>query len=303
MYNILVLNNISEKFFKLLPDDFYCSNDIENPDAIVLRSFNLHNFKLNKNLKAIFRAGSGVNNIPVEECTKRNIAVFNTPGANANAVSELTIASLFLASRNLIGAANWVKSQSENKNLKNEIESKKSLFLGNEIKDKTLGIIGFGNIGKLVASSALKLQMKVIWYDPFVSNSLKNIGTKVKSLDEIYKFSDFISLHVPAAKNNFNMINKNSISKMKQSVKILNFARGELVNSKDIIEAIKERKINKYITDFPTIEMLNTDDIIALPHVGASTLDSQELCAKMAAVELVDFFKHNKLNNCVNFSN
>lgn len=301
MYKILILNNISPKFFNLLPDDFYCSKDIKNPDAIVVRSFDLHKFKFNENLKAIFRAGSGINNIPVEECTKKNIAVFNTPGANANAVSELTIASLFLISRNIINAANWVKSQSTNKELNKTIEAKKSLFLGNEIKDKTLGIVGFGNIGKLVASAALKLQMKIIWYDPFVSNSLKNFGTKVNSIGEIYEHSDFISLHLPATKTSFEMINKDSISKMKQSVKILNFARGELVKPEDIIKAIKARKIEKYITDFPTIDMLDVDNIIALPHIGASTIDSQELCAKMVAVELVDFFKHKKLVNCVNF--
>lgn len=302
MYNILVLNNISEKFFRLLPDDFKCSKNIQNPDAIVLRSFNLHNFKLNENLKAIFRAGSGVNNIPIEECTKRNIAVFNTPGANANAVSELTIAGLFLASRNIISAADWLKTQSENKNLKKEIENKKSMFLGNEIKGKTLGIIGFGNIGKLVASSALKLQMKVIWYDPFVLNSIKNIATKVNSIDEIYKHSDFISLHLPATEDNFNIINETSINKMKQNVKILNFARGELINTKDIIKAIKAKKIGKYITDFPTTEMLDLDKVIALPHIGASTVDSQELCAEMTAAQLVNFFRHKKLDNCVNFS-
>lgn len=300
MYNILILNDISKKFFKLLPSDFNCSKNIKNPDAIVLRSFNLHEFKLNDNLKAIFRAGSGVNNIPVKECTRRNIAVFNTPGANANAVAELTIAGLFLASRNIINGVNWLKSQGENNNLRTKIESKKSSFLGSEIKGKTLGIIGFGNIGKIVASLALKLPMEVIWYDPFILNSFKNIGKRANSIDEIYKNCDYISLHLPAIEETYNMIDENSIKKMKQSVKILNFARGELVSSKDIIEALKDKQIGKYVTDFPTTDMINFDNIIALPHIGACTADSQERCAEMAAVELVNFFKNGSLDNCVN---
>jgi D-3-phosphoglycerate dehydrogenase len=301
--NIKTLNNISNKGLSRFGKNYSVGEDIENPDAIVVRSFKMHDYDFNGELKAIARAGAGVNNIPLEECSKRGIVVFNTPGANANAVKELVIASLFLASRDIVGGIEWVQNEKDC----SLVEKKKSTFAGCEIKGKTLGVIGLGAIGAMVANSAIDLGMDVVGFDPYLSVEgallLSNQVKKVNNLDELYKQADYITIHVPLLDSTKDMINSESLAKCKDGVKVINFSRGGLVNSDDILKAIDEGKVSTYVTDFPEDKLLNKKGVIPIPHLGASTAESEENCAVMAVDEIKEYLENGNIINSVNFPN
>lgn len=279
------------------------SSDLENADAIMVRSAAMHDMALPEKLKAIARAGAGVNNIPVDECAKKGIVVFNTPGANANGVKELTIAALLLASRDIIGSVNWSGTLTEN--VAKSVEAGKSAFAGCEIKGKTLGVIGLGAIGSMVADAAVALGMKVIGCDPYISVSgawkMNPAVKKAETFDDVYAAADYITLHVPATPATKNMINADSISKMKDGVKLINLSRADLVSAADVKSAIADGKIAKYVTDFPTEETVNEKNIITISHLGASTAESEDNCAVMAADELIGFLEYGSIRNSVNF--
>lgn len=306
MYNILTLNKIAaigtDNFDKAA---YNVADAIDNPDAIMVRSASMLDMQFGDNLLAIARAGAGVNNIPVERCAEEGICVFNTPGANANAVKELVIAGLLLASRKVPAAIDWAKTLKGNgAEVGKMVEKGKSQFTGPEIMGKTLGIIGLGAIGVKVANTALSLGMKVVGYDPFLSVNaalgLKPNVVIVKTLDEIYAKSDYITLHLPYNKDTKDTVNAASLAKMKDGVRILNFARGELVNSADIIAALESGKAAAYVTDFPSDEVIGVDGVVAIPHLGASTPESEDNCAYMAAIELIDYIEKGKITNSVN---
>ena len=308
MINIKTLNKISQKGLSLFGDGYNIDENIQNPDAIVVRSYKMHNMDFNKELKAIARAGAGVNNIPLDRCTDEGIVVFNTPGANANAVKELVVASLFLASRDIASGISWVQSiKEEGDNVPSLVEKNKSNFAGCEIKGKTLGVIGLGAIGAMVANSAIDLGMDVIGYDPYLSVDgawlLSNQIQRSISLDEIFNKSDYITIHVPLLDSTKNMINKESLQKCKDGVKIINFARGGLVNNDDIIEALNSNKVSCYVTDFPEAKLLNIKGVVPIPHLGASTTESEENCAVMAVKQIKDFLENGNIVNSVNFPN
>ncbi len=306
MYNILTLNKIAaigtDNFDKAA---YNVAEAIDNPDAIMVRSASMLDMQFGDNLLAIARAGAGVNNIPVDRCSEEGICVFNTPGANANAVKELVIAGLLLASRKVPAAIDWAKTLKGNgAEVGKMVEKGKSQFAGPEIMGKTLGIIGLGAIGVKVANTALSLGMKVVGYDPFLSVNaalgLKPNVVIVKSLDEIYAKSDYITLHLPYNKDTKDTVNAATLAKMKDGVRILNFARGELVNSADIIAALESGKAAAYVTDFPSDEVIGVDGVVAIPHLGASTPESEDNCAYMAAIELIDYIEKGKITNSVN---
>lgn len=302
MFNILTLNKISKLGLdKLDKEKYACSDSAENPDAILVRSASLHDTVLSESTVAIARAGAGVNNIPVSDCSEKGVAVFNTPGANANAVKELVICSLFLASRKISAATDWCKTlKGEGENVGKLVEKGKSNFAGPEILGKTLGIIGLGAIGSLVAESASALGMNVIAYNPVPVNST---AAKPVELDELFAQSDYISLHAPLNDSTRGMINAETIEKMKNGVRILNFARGELVDSKSIVNALESGKAAAYVTDFPTDEQLCANGVTAIPHLGASTPESEENCAVMAAEEIANYLEKGIIKNSVNLPN
>ncbi len=307
MFNIKLLNKISKKGLEILnKDSFTLSETMDTPDAILLRSFSMHDMELIPSLKAVARAGAGVNNIPIDKCTEKGIVVFNTPGANANAVKELTIAALLMSSRKLIDGVLWTRSLiNEGENLSKMVEKGKSAFAGPEIKGKHLGVIGLGAIGVMVANAAKSLGMEVEGYDPYISiDSAWGLSRSVKkavNLDALLAKSDYITLHVPFTESTRNMIDASKLSQMKKGVRLLNFSRGELVNTKDLIEAIQEDRIAVYATDFPNQELISIKNVIPFPHIGASTPESEENCAKMAASQLGDFLKNGNIRNSVNF--
>jgi len=309
MYTIQTLNKISLKGLELFPRDSYeIATEISNPDAILVRSYDMLSMELPKNLKAIARAGAGVNNIPVEKCTERGIVVFNTPGANANAVKELVLASLFMSSRKIYKGISWVQSlKGKGNEVAELVEKYKSQFAGPEIKGKKLGVIGLGAIGGLVANDAVALGMEVIGYDPFISiDSAWELSSSVEKavrLDYLLSTCDYITIHVPFNPKTKGMINKEKFEIMKKGVRLLNFARGGLVVNKDLLEAIENGTVACYVTDFPEDELLGNDNIITLPHLGASTPESEENCAVMAASQLRDFLEYGNIKNSVNFPN
>ena len=282
---------------------FEIGDSIENPDGIMVRSASLHDMEFGDNLKAIVRCGAGVNNIPLDKCAEKGIIVFNTPGANANGVKELTIASLLLASRNIVGGIEWANGLTED--VAKQVEKGKSAFAGNEIAGKTLGVIGLGAIGGLVANAAKSLGMKVLGCDNFLTVEaawhLSRSINKASSYDEIYANADYITLHIPSNEKTRGMINKESIAKMKDGVKIINLSRADLVNNADIKEAIESGKVSCYVTDFPTEETINVPGIITTPHLGASTAESEDNCAVMAAHQLDDFLQNGNITNSVNY--
>ncbi len=306
MYNIQTLNKIASIGTDIFDKTKYTISDApENPDAIMVRSAAMHDMEFGSNLLAIARAGAGVNNIPVEKCAEQGICVFNTPGANANAVKELVIAGLLLSSRKISDALAWVPS------LKNEgvqvgklVEKGKSQFAGPEIKGKTLGIIGLGAIGILVANAAVSLGMKVVGTDPFLSvNAALKLSRKVTvvaSQKEVFENADYISLHVPCTADTKGFINAETMATMKDGVRILNFARGELVDTASLLSALESGKIASYVTDFPNADVIGVDGVVALPHLGASTPESEDNCAVMAANELVDYIENGNIKNSVN---
>lgn len=305
MYNVQTLNKIAACGTDIFDKNNYTVADsVENPDAIMVRSAAMHDMEFGSNLLAIARAGAGVNNIPVDKCADLGICVFNTPGANANAVKELVIAGLLLASRNIAGAMDWVKTLKGDENAPKAVEKGKSQFAGPEIKGKTLGIIGLGAIGCLVANAALAIGMKVVGVDPFMSvNTALRLDPSVKvvnSNEAVYAEADYITIHVPYNADTKGFINAESISGMKDGVRILNFARGELVNDADIKAAIESGKVAKYVTDFPNVNTIGVDGIVAIPHLGASTPESEDNCAVMAANELIDYIENGNITHSVN---
>ena len=306
MYSILTLNKISPKGLSRLPaEKFTCSDSAANPDAVIVRSASMHDTEFASNLLAIARAGAGVNNIPVDRCTENGICVFNTPGANANAVKELVICGLFLASRKIAAGAQWCLTLKDSDEVSKKVEKGKSAFAGPEILGKTLGIIGLGAIGILVANAAKALGMNVIGYDPFISDAAKarltDGITVTADLDKIFVESDYITVHAPLTDSTRGVINASNLSKAKDGVRILNFARGELVAENDIIEALQSGKAAAYVTDFPTAAQIGVDGVTALPHLGASTPEAEENCAIMAAEQLADYLINGNVKNSVNF--
>ena len=306
MYNILTLNKISpiglEKFDK---NKYSYASEVENPDAVLVRSASMHDMEFPASLKAIARAGAGVNNIPLDKCSEAGIVVFNTPGANANAVKELVICALLLSSRKIVPAIEWAKGlKGEGENVAKLAEKGKSQFVGPEIKGKKLGVIGLGAIGILVANAAVHLGMEVYGYDPYISVDaawgLSRSVKHAKTLGEIYENSDYITIHVPSTPETKGMINSESIQTMKHGVRIMNFARGDLVVKEDILAALDEKAVKVYITDFLEDEYLDHPGIICLPHLGASTPESEDNCASMAAEELIDFLENGNITNSVN---
>ncbi|MCY8233331.1 phosphoglycerate dehydrogenase [Priestia endophytica] len=288
--------------------NFKIDNESENPDAYVLRSFNMHEMELGNNVKAIARAGAGVNNIPVDKCTENGIVVFNTPGANANAVKELVLTSLMASSRNLFDGIRWTRTlEEEGEKIPKLVEAGKKQFVGKEAKGKTLGIIGLGAIGALVANDALDLDMDVIGFDPFISvNTAWNLSRNVQramTIEELFANSDYITVHVPLTDKTKGMFNKETFSIMKEGVHILNFSRGELVNEDDMRLALESGTVGKYITDFPNENVLKMNNVIPIPHLGASTKESEENCARMAAHQVKDFLETGNIKNSVNFPN
>ena len=307
MKKIQLLNKISKVGTDVFDRDKYeVSSDISSPDAIMVRSASMHDMEFGTELCAIARAGAGVNNIPLDKCAEKGIVVFNTPGANANGVKELTIAALLLASRGISEGISWAGTLGDNENgVAKAVEKGKSNFAGNEIKGKTLGVIGLGAIGAMVADTALSLGMKVVGCDPFISVAgawrISNSVIKADSYDEIYEKCDYITLHVPSTPQTKGMLCKDAFEKMKDGVRIVNLARADLVESDDLKAAISSGKVAKYVTDFPTEETINQPGIITIPHLGASTEESEDNCAVMAANELVDYLENGNIKNSVNY--
>ena len=305
MYTVKLYNNIAKAGLDQFTDQYEIGDDKTNEDAIVVRSANLHDIDYNPNLKAIARAGAGVNNIDIETCTKKGIAVFNTPGANANAVKELVFAGMLLASRDIYNAITWAKSQTDNPNLAKDMEKQKKKYAGHELAGKTLGIIGVGGaIGRRVANAALRFDMEVHGYDPYMTVdaawSLSRWVKHEKTLEGVLKNSDFITIHIPQTPDTMNTINKETISQMKDGVKILNMARGGLVNEDDMLEALDSGKVAIYVTDFPTPKLAAHPHCIPIPHLGASTAESEENCAVNAAKEVMDYLEYGNIVNSVN---
>ena len=301
---IQTMNKIAPVGLNELDRNKYAISDTaENPDAILVRSANLNAMDFGYKLTAIVRCGAGVNNIPVDRCAEQGIVVFNTPGANANGVKELTIAALLLASRNIVGGIEWAKTLNED--IAKQVEKGKSAFGGCEILGKTLGVIGLGAIGGMVANSAKSLGMKVIGCDPFITIEaawhLSRSINKAATYDEIYENADYITLHIPATKDTKGMINKESIAKMKDGVKIINLSRADLVNFDDLREALESGKVSAYVTDFPNEEIKDCKNAIAIPHLGASTAESEDNCAVMAVHQLDDFLQNGNITNSVNY--
>jgi D-3-phosphoglycerate dehydrogenase len=307
------LNPIAAVGLEIFDNKYEKTDNLNEADMALVRSAAMHDMELSDKLVAIARAGAGVNNIPLEKCAEQGIVVFNTPGANANGVKELVIAGLMMASRDIVGGVNWVKTVKEDPAVAKLVEKGKSKFAGKEIQGKKLGVIGLGAIGVLVANAANRLGMEVYGCDPFISvKSAWNLSRDiihVKTREEIYRESDYITVHTPLIENedpNINtkqMINKEAIEKMKDGVIILNFARDFLVNDEDLKEALKSGKVAKYVTDFPNARTANMEGVIAIPHLGASTGESEDNCAKMAVKQLVDYMENGNIKNSVNYPN
>ncbi len=309
MYNILTLNKIAACGTDLFDKSKYTfSEDMKDPDAVLVRSASMHEMELPENLLAIARAGAGTNNIPIDKCSEKGIVVFNTPGANANAVKELVICGLFLASRKVAASMDWLKTlKGEGDNVGKLVEKGKGQFAGPEIKGKKLGVIGLGAIGALVANAAIDLGMEVYGADPFLSVAgalhLSDKVHYVKSNKEIFEQCDYITLHAPATAETKGMINAESIATMKKNVRILNFARADLVDSKAIIDALANGGMAAYVTDFVTDDLIGIDGVTALPHLGASSPESEDNCAVMAVNEIIAYLEKGDIINSVNFPN
>lgn len=307
MYNIKLLNKIAKIGTDIFGENYNVGENVENADAIMVRSADMNGMEFSPELKAIARAGAGVNNIPVEKCAEQGIVVFNTPGANANGVKELAVAALILASRDIIGGVEWVNSLQGQEGIAKLVEKGKSAYVGSELEGKTIGVIGLGAIGGMVANAAKALDMKVIGFDPYLTVesawSLSRGIKKASSYDDIYKDSDYITIHAPATDETKGLFNKDTFAKMKDGVKIINLSRADLVNSTDMKAALESGKISCYVTDFPTDETVGVKNIINIPHLGASTMESEDHCAVMAAEELVDFLENGNITNSVNYPN
>ena len=304
MPNILKLNAISPVADKEFPAGYTFSDSVKDPDGIMLRSFNMHEYPLGDNLLAVARAGAGTNNIPIPACTEKGIVVFNTPGANANAVKELVICELFLGGRKIVDAVEWVKTLKGTEGISKTVEKGKSAFVGHEIVGKTLGVIGLGAIGVMVANAAEALGMNVIGYDPYLSvQGALHLDTRVKTadLDTLLKESDFVTVHVPFTPATEKMLNAEAFAKMKDGAVLINNSRGELVDNAAVLEAVNSGKLERYITDFPAEELIGAKNVICVPHLGASTPEAEDNCAAMAARELVDYLENGNITHSVNF--
>ena len=307
MYTVKCLNPIADKGLDLFTEDFKVIDDLDAADAVLVRSASMHELEVPESLLAVARAGAGVNNIPLDEYAKKGIVAFNTPGANANGVKELVVAGLLLASRDIIGGYNWVKENASEENLAKLVEKQKKQYAGNELKGKSIGVIGLGAIGVLVANICNRLGMKVYGYDPYVSVrsawSLSRMVKHIASIDELFETCDYITIHVPYMDSTKEMINKEAIDKMKDGVTILNFARGELVENQAVIEGLESGKVKHYVTDFPSAEIAGVDKVITIPHLGASTEESEENCAEMAVDQLMNYLENGNIVNSVNYPN
>ena len=308
MKNILCLNKIAAIGTDKLDRDLYAvGTTIENPDAIMVRSAAMHDMEFGKKMLAIARAGAGVNNIPVDRCAEEGIVVFNTPGADANGVKELAICALMLASRDVVGGIKWADTLAGTEGVAKAVEAGKSKFAGCEIAGKTLGVIGLGAIGGLVANAAVALGMKVIGCDPFLSvDAAWNIDhnvVKAATYEDVFKVADYITLHVPSTPQTKGMINTESLAIMKKGVRIINLARADLVKADDLKAALEAGKVASYVTDFPTEDVIGVDGIVAIPHLGASTAESEDNCAVMAALELDEYLRYGNIKNSVNYPN
>ena len=305
MRTIHCLNAISKFGLGFLTEDYKLTDEIKEAQGILVRSASLHDMEFSDSLLAVARAGAGVNNIPLEDCAKSGIVVFNTPGANANGVKELLLAGLLLASRDIIGGIGWCRDNKDDENISKTVEKSKKAFAGGEIKGKKLGVIGLGAIGAEVANAAAALGMEVYGYDPYISvNAAWMLSRDVKhitSVDTIYQECDFISVHVPLLDSTRGMINQETFAKMKDGVVVLNFARDLLVNDDDMAEALASGKVKKYISDFPNPKVVKMPGAIVIPHLGASTEESEDNCAKMAVMELMDYLENGNIRNSVNY--
>ncbi|MGF7139466.1 phosphoglycerate dehydrogenase [Roseimarinus sediminis] len=307
MYKIRNLNQIDEEGLKLFPAEQYeINSEFSDPDGIILRSFKMHDMELPSSLKAIARAGAGVNNIPVEKCTEEGIVVFNTPGANANGVKELVVAGLMLSSRDIAGSIEWAKTlKGKGDEIPTLVEAGKKNFGGQEIKNKTLAVIGLGAIGVLVANAAQSLGMRVIGFDPYMSvKAALRLSRNVEvasSIESLLSQADYVTINVPQTPETKGYINKERIAMMKDGVRVLNFARGGLVNNTDMKEALESGKVFRYVTDFPDAEIMDMPNVIAVPHLGASTQESETNCAIMAVEQLQEYLENGNIINSVNF--
>lgn len=304
MYKIGTLNKISPVGLARLTDEYTIVENVQEANGIILRSYNMHEMELSDELLAIGRAGAGVNNIPLDKCAEQGIVVFNAPGANANAVKELCLSGLFLAARNIPAGLEWAKTLVGTEEVGKAVEKGKGQFAGTEIMGKTLGVIGLGAIGVLVANAAENLGMNVIGYDPFLSvkaaHSLSNTITIVDALKDLYPECDYITIHVPAMDSTKGMINAEAFAQMKDGVVFLNFARDKLVNDADLLAALSSGKVKKYVTDFPNDTVIGKDGVLALPHLGASSAEAEDNCAVMAADQIMDYLENGNIVNSVN---
>ncbi len=306
MFNILTLNRISEVGTDLFSENFSFSDKVTDPDGVLLRSYNMHDMEIPSSLKAVARAGAGVNNIPIDKCSEKGIVVFNTPGANANAVKELVILGMLLASRNVYQGICWTKTlEGKGSEVKNLVEKNKSNFVGNEIMGKKLAVIGLGAIGVKIANDAAALGMDVTGYDPYISvASAWRISNRVKytsSLESLLANADYVSLNLPLIDATKGFINKEKFSMMKKGVILLNFARGELVDNPSLVQALENETIGKYVTDFPTDDIMKFESVIPIPHLGASTPEAEDNCAVMAVNQIMDYLENGNITNSVNF--
>ncbi len=305
MTKINCLNPIAECGMSLFSAEYEVVDQYTDADAVLVRSAAMHDLELSDNLTCIARAGAGVNNIPLDRCAEKGVVVFNTPGANANGVKELVIAGLMLASRDLMGGYTWVKANASDADIAKKVEKQKKQYAGCEIQGKKLGVIGLGAIGAKVANAALHLGMDVYGYDPYVSVdaawALSRQVKHIKNVEDIYRECDYITIHVPALKDTTGMLNKDAFAMMKDGVKILNFARDILVNDDDMIDALACGKVSTYVTDFPNAKIAGVDHVVTLPHLGASTEESEDNCAVMAVKEIREFIENGNIKNSVNY--
>ncbi len=307
MFHYKCLNPISEIGLQNFTGAYAQTDRMEEADAVLVRSADMHEMELPENLQAIARAGAGVNNIPLEKCAEKGIVVFNTPGANANGVKELVFAGMLMAARDIIGGANWVQSQVDNPSIAKDAEKEKKKFAGSELQNKKLGIIGLGAIGVQVANAALNFGMEVYGYDPYISvdaawNLSRNIQ-HINDVNDIYTQCDYISIHVPLLESTKKMINRDTISRMKKNVVILNFARDLLVDEQAVVDAIEAGEVHRYVSDFPNPTVVGKKGVIITPHLGASTVESEDNCAVMAVKEIINFLENGNIRNSVNYPN
>ncbi len=307
MKQIIKLNAISDKVKDILGKNYEIVDNSEEPIGVLVRSFDMHDYALPSSVLAVARAGAGVNNIPYDKYAEEGVVVFNTPGANANAVSELVVTALLIGSRKIVPAINWVSTLKDDKNLDKTVEKGKKDFVGGELYGKKLGVIGLGAIGAKVANTAINLGMEVLGYDPYLSviNAL-HLSRHVEvtsDINDIFKTCDYVTIHVPFTQDNKYMVNASKLKKMKNGAVLINLARGELVNTSDVIDALESKKLSRYVTDFPSSDLIGVENAICIPHLGASTPEAEDNCAIMASNQLKDYIENGNVKNSVNYPN